>query len=69
MRTGWKKAEEDVKRKRRRYRLHYQLKKNGNSVFAYTRTIIKRQRDLTEVENKYLAELAGYGYGITDKLF
>jgi hypothetical protein len=69
MRTGWTKQKEDLKRQRRRYKLHYLLRKLGNSVVATKKTIIKRQTELSEIEMKYLVELAGYGYGICDKLF
>ncbi len=69
MRTGWIKPKEDLKKQRRRYRLHSRLRKLGNEVSAQRKTIVKRQLQLTDIENKYLAELAGYGYGICDKLF
>jgi len=32
MRTGWIKPKEDLKRQRRRYKLHYSLRKLGNKV-------------------------------------
>lgn len=69
MRTGWIKPKEDLKKQRRRYKLHYLLRKLGNKVIAQKKTVTKRQFELSDIENKYLAELAGYGYGICDKLF
>jgi len=69
MRTGWAKPEESAKKRNRRYKLHYSLKKLGNHIIAQKKTVVKRQVELTDIENKYLAELVGYGYGICDKLF
>jgi hypothetical protein len=60
---------EDLKRKNRRYRIHYQLKKAGNIVMARSMSVTKRDRELSNIENKYLVELVGYGYAVCDKLF
>ena len=69
MRTGWIKPKEDLRIARRRYKLHYALRKLGNKVIAQKKTVTKRQLELTDIENKYLSELVGYGYGVCDKLF
>jgi hypothetical protein len=55
--------------KRRMYKLHYKLKKKGNLVTARQRTVTKRARTVTDIEQKYLTELIGFGYCVCDGLF
>ena len=58
-----------AKDKRRRYRLHYSLRRKGNTVIARERTVIKRAKRLTDIEDRWLKELLAYGYGIMDGIF
>ena len=55
--------------KRRMYKLHYNLKKKGNTVTARERTVEKRARIVTGIEQKWLRELIGFGYCVCDGLF
>ena len=55
--------EENEKSKRRRYWLHCSLRRKGNTVIARKRTVIKREKQLTDVETGWLKELLAYGYG------
>lgn len=41
-----------LKEKRRRYTLHYNLRKKGNEVDARTRTVTRRAKILPEIEEK-----------------
>jgi hypothetical protein len=58
-----------AKQKRRRYRLHYNLRRKGNTVVSREKTVFKRARQLTDVESGWLNELLALGYGIMDGLF
>jgi len=57
------------KSKRRRYRLHYNLKKKGNDVNARKRMITKRAKQVSDIEQKWLNELIGQQYCVCDGLF
>lgn len=54
---------------RRRYKLHYNLRKKGNTVFASQRMVIKRAKEVTGIENKWLMELVNFGYCVGDGIF
>ncbi len=54
---------------RRKYRLHYNLKKKGNRVVAREKLVTKRAKEVTPVEQRWLMELVGYGYCVGDDLF
>jgi hypothetical protein len=54
---------------RRRYRLHYELKKKGNRISARERTVERRAKIVTEIESKWLGELIAFGYGVYDGIF
>jgi len=58
-----------AKQKHRMYRLHYNLKKKGNTVIARERMVFKRAKQLTDRENSWLGELLSFGYGIMDGIF
>ena len=51
------------------YKLHYALKKKGNTVAARKRTITKRAQIVTDIERKWLRELIEFGYCVCDGLF
>jgi len=53
----------------RRYKLHYNLRRKGNTVITRERTVYKRAKQLTDVESRWLSELLSFGYGITDGIF
>jgi hypothetical protein len=55
--------------KRRMYKLHYTLKKRGHRVIARSRLVIKKERTLSEIEQKWISELIKFGYGVCDDLF
>jgi hypothetical protein len=57
------------KEKLRTYRLHCQLKKRDNVVDGRTRMIIKRAKQVTPIEQKYMAELISLSYCVFDDLF
>jgi hypothetical protein len=57
------------KQQRRRYRLHYNLRRKGNTVIARERTVIKRAKQVSDTEFKWLKELLTFGYGIMDNIF
>ena len=57
------------KQQRRRYKLHYLLRKNGHTVCTGSRHVIKKATDLTKTEEKYLAELVASGYGVSESMF
>lgn len=57
------------KQQRRLYKLHYNLRRKGNTLIAREKTLFKRAKLLTDVENKWIAELLPFGYGIMDGIF
>jgi hypothetical protein len=57
------------KQKRRRYRLHYNLRRKGNKVSARERTVERRAKIVTEIESKWLSELIAFGYCVGDGIF
>lgn len=54
---------------RRRYKLHYNLRRKGNEVQARTKMVTKRAGEVTAIELKWLRELVSYGYCVGDGLF
>lgn len=54
---------------KRRYRLHYNLRKKGNEVETSIRLVTKRAKVVTDIENKWLRELVDFGYSCGDGLF
>lgn len=59
----------NAKQKRRRYRVHYNLRKKQNTVITKERMVIKRDRQLSAAECKWLNELIDFGYCVCDNLF
>lgn len=59
----------DKKQQRRKYKLHHNLRRKGNTVVAPERWVIKRAKEVSEIEKKWLAELLGFGYCVCDGLF
>lgn len=57
------------KQKTRMYKLHYNLKRRGNTVVARKRMVIKRALVVTTIEQKWLIELIDFGYCVCDGLF
>ena len=55
--------------KRRMYKLHYNLKKKGNTVVAREKMVTKRAQIVSNIEQKWLRELIDFGYGVCDGLF
>jgi len=60
---------EEIKQKRRRYRLHYNLRRKGNTVIARERTVFKRANQLSDIESGWIGELLSLGYGISAEIF
>lgn len=58
-----------LKEKRRRYKLHYNLRKKGNEVDARTKSVTRRAKKLSDIEEKWVSELVRGGYCIGDGLF
>ncbi|MDR0871853.1 MAG: hypothetical protein LBN27_00090 [Prevotellaceae bacterium] len=56
-------------KKNRLYKLHYQLRKRGNTVVARQRFVTKRAEAVSKQEEKWLRELVVAGYGVCDKIF
>lgn len=63
--------EDITKRKKnnKRYYIHAQLKKSGHEVIANERFIIKKSRELSDIDEKRIRELIDMGYCVTDKMF
>ncbi len=63
--------EDIAKRKKdsKRYYIHAQLKKNGHEVLSSQRFIIKKSRELSDIDEKRIRELIDMGYCVTDKMF
>lgn len=57
------------KKHRRRYTLHYNLRKKGNTVNTKDMWVEKRAKEVSSIENKWLKELMNLGYCISDALF
>jgi len=57
------------KQRNRLYKIHYNLRKKGNHVNGRKRSVIKRKRELTDIERKWLTELQNYDYCVSDDLF
>lgn len=57
------------KEKRRRYKLHYNLRKKGNEVDAKTKSVTRRAKTLPKIEEKWCSELILKGYMVGDGLF
>jgi len=54
---------------RRKYRLHYNLRRKGNAVITRDRMIFRRAKQLSDVESGWVRELRAAGYGVMDGLF
>lgn len=54
---------------RRRYKLHYNLRKRGNQVDARERSVIRRAKTLSDIEEKWCKELISQGYLVGNGLF
>lgn len=59
----------DKKQQRRKYKLHYNLRRAGNEVIARERWITKRAKEVSGTEKRWLAELVNLGYCVGDGLF
>lgn len=59
----------DKKQQRRKYKLHYNLRKKGNEVVARERWVMKRAKEVSPIEKKWLTELVSFGYCVSDGLF
>ena len=57
------------KQKRRLYKIHYNLKKKGNEVNGRGRTITKRAKIVSPIEQNWLNELIEFQYCVCDGLF
>ena len=57
------------KQQKRLYRIHYNLRKKGNSVKARERRVIKRAVVVSDIEQKWLSELIDFQYCVSDGLF
>ena len=55
--------------KNRIYKLHYNLRKRGNTIITRERLVGKRAKEVSPIEKKWLSELLKAGYGIYDYLF
>ena len=69
METTAKQHFDSAQRKRRLYKLHYQLRRRGNKVNAREKFITKRAKELTAIEQKYIVELVASQYGVCDQMF
>lgn len=56
-------------KQRRKYRLHYNLRRKGNTVVAREKWVTKRAKEVSEIEKKWLGELVDLGYCVGDGLF
>lgn len=56
-------------KQRRKYKLHYNLRRKGNDVVAREKFVTKRAKEVSPIENKWLTELVGFGYCVCDGLF
>ena len=52
-----------------RYRLHHKLKLAGNTVYARMRWVVKREKEVSEKEMRWLNILAAIGYCVSDGMF
>lgn len=57
------------KKLRRKYKLHYNLRKKGNTVVTNKRWVTKRAKEVSSIEKKWLTELINFGYCVGDGLF
>lgn len=57
------------KLQRRKYKLHYNLRKRGNEVVTKEMPVTKRAKEVSPIEQRWLNELVGYGYCVGDGLF
>ena len=55
--------------KNRAYKLHYNLRKRGNTVITRERLVTKRAKEVSPIEQRWFSELTAAGYGICDNLF
>lgn len=56
-------------KKSRVYKLHYNLRRKGNKVVTSQRWCEKRAKEVSPIEKKWLAELVGFGYCVSNGLF
>ena len=56
-------------KQRRKYKLHFNLRRKGNTVVAREKFVTKRAKEVSGIEKKWLAELVGFGYCVGDGLF
>ena len=54
---------------RRKYKLHYNLRRKGNMVVTSQKWVTKRAKEVSDIENKWLSELVNFGYCVGDGLF
>ena len=59
----------DAKMLRKKYRLHYCLRKKGNEVIAKNKMVTKRAKVVSPIENKWLRQLSELGYCVVDGIF
>lgn len=57
------------KQRRRRYKLHYNLRRKGNEVVTRQKFVTKRAKVVSKIEQQWLEELVGFGYCVGDGLF
>lgn len=58
-----------AKEKRRRYRLHYNLRSRGNQVDARAKSVTRRAKTLPAIEEKWCGELTRKGYLVGNGIF
>jgi len=67
-------AKDKLKKQRRRYKIHYNLRKKGYQLNTSTKTVSVNEEEFKKNEypriiSKYFDELIDLGYGIQSKLF
>lgn len=60
---------ETKQKQQRKYKLHYNLRRKGNTVVAREKLVTKRAKEVSPIEQRWLAELVGFGYCVGDGLF
>ncbi len=58
-----------TQQKRRLYKLHYNLRKKGNTLSTRERWVVKRAVEVSPIEQRWLTELIGRGYCVSDDMF
>lgn len=58
-----------TQKQRRKYKLHYNLRRKGNEVVTREKMVTKRAKEVSPIEKKWLSELIDFGYCVCDGLF